>query len=128
MLPNGNSTGFVSYYSTTRNYKIGNTSIFINYGQPQFYNSFQEIFFKIDSDNLENIIGLFTIKIKSEKIVDGGTECVRLYEFDTPMWDSPHRYGGACDLYFRYIIPLLWCQCRGCQLCDHHQQPACSDD
>lgn len=45
----------------------------------------------------------------SEKIVDGGTECVRLYEFDTPMWDSPHRYGGACDLYFRYIIPLLWC-------------------
>lgn len=71
ILPNGNSTGFVSYYSTTRNYRIGNVSIFINYGQPQFYNSFQEIFFKIDSDNLENIIGLFTIKIKSEKIVDG---------------------------------------------------------
>ena len=24
------------------------------------------------------------------------------------MWDSPHRYGGAFELYFRYIIPLLW--------------------
>lgn len=44
----------------------------------------------------------------SEKFVDGGTRRVRLYEFDTTLWDSPHRYGGAFDLYFKYIIPLLW--------------------
>lgn len=44
----------------------------------------------------------------SEKFVDGGTRSVRLYEFDTTLWDSPHRYGGAFDLYFKYIIPLLW--------------------
>ncbi len=44
----------------------------------------------------------------SEKFVDGGTKRVRLYEFDTTLWDSPHRYGGAFDLYFKYIIPLLW--------------------
>lgn len=24
------------------------------------------------------------------------------------MWDSPHRYSGAFDLYFKYIIPLIW--------------------
>lgn len=44
----------------------------------------------------------------SEKFVDGGTRRVRLYEFDTTLWDSPHRYGGAVKLYFKYIIPLLW--------------------
>lgn len=44
----------------------------------------------------------------SESFVDGGTRSARLYEFDTTLWDSPHRYGGAFDLYFKYIIPLLW--------------------
>ena len=44
----------------------------------------------------------------SESFVDGGTRSVRLYEFDTTLWDSPHRYGGAFDLYFKYIVPLLW--------------------
>ncbi len=44
----------------------------------------------------------------SENFVDDGTRRVRLYEFDTTLWDSPHRYGGAFDLYFKYIIPLLW--------------------
>lgn len=44
----------------------------------------------------------------SESFVDDGTRSVRLYEFDTTLWDSPHRYGGAFDLYFKYIIPLLW--------------------
>lgn len=44
----------------------------------------------------------------SESFVDDGTRSVRLYEFDTTLWDSPHRYDGAFDLYFKYIIPLLW--------------------
>lgn len=44
----------------------------------------------------------------SESFVDDGTRSVRLYEFDTTLWDSPHRYGGAFDHYFKYIIPLLW--------------------
>ena len=45
----------------------------------------------------------------SENMVDSGTRRVRLYEFDTTLWDSPHRYGGEFELYFKYIIPLLWC-------------------
>lgn len=45
----------------------------------------------------------------SENFVDDGTRRVRLYEFDTTLWDCPHRFGGAHDLYFRYIVPLLWC-------------------
>lgn len=38
----------------------------------------------------------------------GRTKSIRLYEFDTTLWDSPHRYGGAYELYFKHIIPLLW--------------------
>lgn len=44
----------------------------------------------------------------TEAISIGRTKKIRLYEFDTTLWDSPHRYGGAYDLYFKYIIPLLW--------------------
>lgn len=40
--------------------------------------------------------------------VDGGTRRVCLYEFDTTLWDSPHRYGFAPNLYFQHIIPFLW--------------------
>ncbi len=41
----------------------------------------------------------------------GRAKRIRLYEFDTTLWDSPHRYGGmyiSYDMYFKYIIPLLW--------------------
>ena len=38
----------------------------------------------------------------------GRTKRVRFYEFDTTLWDSPQRYGGAYELYFKHIIPLLW--------------------
>ena len=38
----------------------------------------------------------------------GRTKRISFYEFDTTLWDSPHRYGGAYELYFKYIIPLLW--------------------
>ena len=41
--------------------------------------------------------------------VADGSKHVRLYEFDTTLWDNPHRFGGVYDLYFKYIIPLLWC-------------------
>ena len=38
----------------------------------------------------------------------GRTKRICLYEFDTTLWDNPHRYGGAYELYFKHIIPLLW--------------------
>ncbi len=38
----------------------------------------------------------------------GNVKDICLYEFDTTLWDSPHRYGGVYDLYFKHIIPLLW--------------------
>ena len=38
----------------------------------------------------------------------GRAKRLRLYEFDTTLWDSPHRYGDAFDLYFKHVIPLLW--------------------
>lgn len=45
----------------------------------------------------------------TEAFAAGGTRRVRLYEFDTTLWDSPHRYGFAYELYFKHIIPFLWC-------------------
>ena len=44
----------------------------------------------------------------SEAVALGRTKRIRLYEFDTTLWDSPGRYGGAYELYFKHIIPLLW--------------------
>ena len=44
----------------------------------------------------------------SEAVSVGRTKRIRLYEFDTTLWDSPHRFGGAYELYFKHIIPLLW--------------------
>lgn len=42
-------------------------------------------------------------------VTAGETRCVRLCEFDTTLWDSPHRYGFNRELYFKHVIPLLWC-------------------
>jgi len=44
----------------------------------------------------------------SEALSVGRTKRIRFYEFDTTLWDSPHRYGGAYELYFKHVIPLLW--------------------
>ena len=44
----------------------------------------------------------------SEALFVGRTKRISLYEFDTTLWDSPHRFGGAYELYFKHIIPLLW--------------------
>lgn len=44
----------------------------------------------------------------SEAVVAEGTRRVRLLEFDTTLWDSPHRYGFDYELYFKHVIALLW--------------------
>lgn len=45
---------------------------------------------------------------RTHSISIGGTKEITLCEFDTTLWDSPHRYASAPDMYFKYIIPLLW--------------------
>jgi len=44
----------------------------------------------------------------SEALSLGRAKKVRFYEFDTTLYDSPARFGGAYELYFKHIIPLLW--------------------
>ena len=44
----------------------------------------------------------------TEALSIGRTKRIRFYEFDTTLFDSPHRYGDAYELYFKHIIPLLW--------------------
>lgn len=43
-----------------------------------------------------------------QKLSIGRTKQISFYEFDTALWDSPHRFGGAYELYFDHIAPLLW--------------------
>ncbi len=71
ILPGGNSTGEILYYDLTRTYSIDGLSILINYGQPKFYNSFQEIFFQINSQTKTPPVGIFTIRIRAGQIVYG---------------------------------------------------------
>ena len=50
ILPNGQSTGEILYYDRIKSYRFADISVIINYGQPQLYNAFQEIFFQINSN------------------------------------------------------------------------------
>ena len=48
----------------------------------------------------------------TEAFVERGARLVRLYEFDTTLFDCPNRYGKtrfSMDLYFKHIVPFLWC-------------------
>lgn len=47
----------------------------------------------------------------SASLTAGGTRLVRLYEFDTSLLDCPCRYGFSWELYFKHVVPLLWCIC-----------------
>jgi len=43
-----------------------------------------------------------------------GAKYLRLCEFDTNLWDSPHRFAGCgFDAYFEAMPSLLWCAYRG---------------
>ena len=43
-----------------------------------------------------------------------GAKFLRLCEFDTNLWDSPHRFAGCgFDAYFEAMPSLLWCAYRG---------------
>ncbi len=37
-----------------------------------------------------------------------GTKKLVFCEFDTSLWDNPHRFGDKHDLYFKHIGALLW--------------------
>ncbi len=70
-LPGGQTTGEIIYYDLTRTYRFGNISVFVNYGQPQFYNAFQEIFFQISSPPGPLPIGIYKITVRARQITDG---------------------------------------------------------
>ncbi len=71
VLPGGQSTGEILQFDLTRTYRIGDISILINYSQPQFYSSFQEVFFQVKSNRNTPPVGIFTIRIRAAEIVDG---------------------------------------------------------
>ena len=44
----------------------------------------------------------------TEDFVENKTRKVCLCEFDTTLWDAPHRFEDSPELYFKYIYRLLW--------------------
>ncbi|MDO4200123.1 MAG: S8 family peptidase, partial [Clostridia bacterium] len=71
ILPSGRSTGEVSYIDRVRNFRTGGTRIIVSYGQPKFYTTFQEIFFQIDPLEGELLVGIYKVRIRARKIVEG---------------------------------------------------------
>lgn len=71
ILPSGQSTGEIVCFDRFRTYRIGNTRIIINYGQPKFYNTFQEIFFQVSAVSGQIPIGIYKVKIRAENVVEG---------------------------------------------------------
>lgn len=71
ILPSGRSTGEVSYIDRVRNFRIGGTRIVVSYGQPKFYTTFQEIFFQVDPTENALTAGIYKIRIRAKKIVEG---------------------------------------------------------
>ncbi len=71
ILPSGRSTGEISYIDRVRNFRIGDARIVVSYGQPKFYTTFQEIFFQIDPVEGQLPIGIYKIRVRARKIVEG---------------------------------------------------------
>lgn len=44
----------------------------------------------------------------SQALNVGRAKRVHFYEFDTTLWDSPRRFSGVYELYFKHITSLLW--------------------
>ena len=71
IIPNGSTTGQITYADQEKVVHFGNVAIYINYGQPNRYNVDQNIFFQIESTGGSLPEGLWKLRIKGNEITDG---------------------------------------------------------
>ena len=71
IMPNGSTTGQITYADHEKIIRLGNTAVYINYGQPNHYNVEQNIFLQIESTEGRLPEGLWQLRITAHEITDG---------------------------------------------------------
>lgn len=71
ILPNGRTTGQITYADHGRVMQFNNIKVYINYGQPAHYNADQNIFIQIEAADGRLPEGLWQLRIKTNEITDG---------------------------------------------------------
>jgi len=71
ILPDRRSTGVIRNTDRFKTSRIGDTSIFIYYGQPRHYSEDHEIFFQIKSQSGNVPLGVWTLRISAVSTVSG---------------------------------------------------------
>jgi len=71
ILPSGNSTGELDPWQYYAIKDMDGVSIQVNYGQPTHYNEDQEIFFRISDQESAVPQGIWLLRVRGMKVVDG---------------------------------------------------------
>ncbi|MDR0999481.1 MAG: S8 family serine peptidase [Clostridiales bacterium] len=71
MLPNGSSTGEISYVTPTRSMRFGNVAVYAQYSQPTHYTENQDIFFQIMAITGVLPQGQWRLRVRSGTVVTG---------------------------------------------------------
>lgn len=71
ILPNGKTTGQITYADHEKIVRFNNVTVYINYGHPNHYNADQNIFFQIESTEGRLPEGLWQLRLRAGEIVDG---------------------------------------------------------
>ncbi len=71
VLPNGKTTGEITYTDQSKVVNFNDTGVYVYYGQPRHFNEDQEIFFQIKALKETVPEGLWKIKIRALEVVDG---------------------------------------------------------
>ena len=71
IAPNGMTSGVIPYTRPLTVLGALGTSIYISYGQPTHYNEYQEIFFQFQTNGGQIPVGLWRIRIRAVRVVDG---------------------------------------------------------
>lgn len=71
IMPNGTTTGQITYADHEKVIRFNNAAIYINYGQPTHYNVDQNIFIQIEA--IDGVLpeGFWQLRIKTNEITDG---------------------------------------------------------
>jgi len=71
IAPNGMTSGAIPHTRPLTVLAAQNTSVYISYGQPTHYNEYQEIFFQFQTRGGTLPVGLWRVRIRGVRVVDG---------------------------------------------------------
>ena len=74
VAPSGRRSGMIPERLGPVSFMMENTTVFVNYGQPSHYSMSQEIYIELVPENSYVDFGVWSIRLKPEKLVDGTYE------------------------------------------------------